>query len=140
MKSNIPPPSDDKGVFVLTCPAHFPFSFARHSWLIVSRGGQLSRWEVLYIKGFREPSWGYLHRDAMKPFSGIPIVPILPARWRSQLLRTFKDAEAERLIQVIESSPQKYPWCERYYVSWVLEQAGIKLKIPRGVGQHYRDV
>jgi hypothetical protein len=125
-------------VFLLSCPAYFPFSFNRHAWFVINKKGVLSRWEILHTRKIGiGMKWGYLYRNAFvaSPFQGLKTVSFFKKRfWKPKLITIIEDGDnalAQRMIETIENSPQHYPWCDIYiltgangntYVKWVLAQ------------------
>ncbi|MEX1027585.1 MAG: DUF3750 domain-containing protein, partial [Candidatus Paceibacterota bacterium] len=69
-------------------------------------------------------SWGHLHRNLLKPSSGVGNGP-------GRLLRRWMGADAVAIAERIEWSPDSYPWRSVYrifpgpnsntYVQWVLQ-------------------
>ena len=48
-------------VFLFSSACTIPISFATHSWFVISKKGELSRWEILMIPRGNETSWKHLH-------------------------------------------------------------------------------
>ena len=99
--------------------------YAHHHWLVTVQGGKRDRWEVWQSRGMCSESWGYLHKNLMAPEEWIGRhAPHLVAEWTRD--------KARELIEKIESSPETYPWIERYrywpgpnsntYVQWILAE------------------
>ena len=61
-------------VFVCYCPAHFPFIFARHTWLVINENGNFSKYEVLFEKN-SDTQKGYIHISTKKVFEGLSALP-----------------------------------------------------------------
>jgi hypothetical protein len=127
-------------VFIFHCPAHAPFVFAVHSWLVCNEKGKLSRWEMLFREN-KDNAWGYLHLNRYAPFEGIEMFSFLDKwQWESELLDKIDGEIAERMIDIIKASQKNYPHSQNYsligtnsntYVQWVLDQAGEKrIKLP----------
>lgn len=122
-------------VFLFTCTATVPFSFAVHPWLVINRKGIITRWEMFWQSSRSPLSWGHLHKNFYPPFHGSEMFfysetyffePVLAG-----LIEGSEDSVAHKMAQFIEDSPQKYPYCDLYslagpnsntYVSWVLNQ------------------
>ena len=148
MKKNLPfeklRRNDLYQVFVFSCPVNFPYSFARHPWVVLNKKGVLSRWEIFWQKDRAAPSWGHLHKDFYPPTQGTRITrfakktPFWPSR-----VDTYIEGEegslAEKIVSFIESSPEKYPYCYKYslfgpnsvtYAQYMLKQfskSGLRL-------------
>jgi hypothetical protein len=128
-------------VFVMNCPAHFPFIFAVHPWFVCNEKGRISRWEILFKKNKKE-DWGYLYKNHDKPFGGIEVFPfLLKIKWSSHLLIKIEGEEAQKIIKAIKESKQNYPYLKKYsllgsnsntYAQWVLNHSkNIKKILPR---------
>lgn len=117
-------------VFLFACPANVPLNFALHTWFVINKQGSISRWEVLFRKIQRKKSWGHLYTDFFSPFQGIEIFTFSQKYfWKGKLLGQIEGETAKRMIEFIESSPTKYPYCYKYflrgpnsntYTQWVL--------------------
>ena len=134
----------DKGktqVFLFTCPGNIPFSFGSHPWFVTNKRGVIARWEILFRKNASSSSWGHLHLNFLPPSQGLGIFPYFEKRfaYRSKLIRHVEGEIAERMIEVIENSPQSYPYKFKFlltgpnsntYAAWVLKsfpESGFKL-------------
>ena len=128
-------------VFLLTCPATMPFSFAVHSWFVCNKKGKLSRWEVLLSKKRCKTSWGHLHLNFLPPSEGIEIIPYLSKfHWgEGKLIGYIEDNVAKRMIDFIEKSKKTYPYCYKYsvigpnsntYIQWIINNFITKLTLP----------
>jgi len=133
-------------VFLFTCPASLPISFAAHPWFVVNKKGALSRWEIFWKqeKEWRA-RWGYLHGDFYPPFQGIPIFyPSERFHWQRLHLRGMVEgsegSDAQRMADLIEASPQNYPYRDEYsffgpnsntYAQWAIDHSpGCGLELP----------
>ena len=132
-------------VFLLSCPAALPVSFASHPWFVVNSKGALSRWDVLLLPRTDWPMrWGHLHKDFFSPFEGVEMLFFTDRyKWKNvKLLGVIEGGEgslAARMAAFIENSPQSYPYCEKYrligpnsntYAQWVLArfpECGLQL-------------
>ncbi len=100
--------------------------FVEHHWFVVRRPGIEDRWEVWQTPNAGGDSWGHLHRNLLRPSSGV-------GNGAGRLLRRWLGDDAVPFVERIESSPTKYPWLSRYrafpgpnsntFVQWVLESA-----------------
>src|SRR3989344_374695 len=144
---------DKYQVFVFTCPAHFPFVFARHPWLVVNKKGTLSRWEVLFRKNLLEQKCNHVHINFLPPWRGIEIFPFVRTfNGKSKLLKIIEGDEnspVRKLIDFIENSKENYPHYSKYflmgpnsntYVKWILNNfPEIEVKLPwNAVGKGYK--
>ena|SRR6185437_1902836 len=135
---------DKYQVLLFTCPATVPFIFARHPWLVVNNRGVVSRWEVFWEPRRSKTSWGHLHKDFYPPTQGIEMFFFSSNFFFGQgtmhgYVEGGEGSVAQKMAEVIESSPQTYPYCNQYalkgpnsntYVQWVLSQfpeSGLKL-------------
>ena len=121
-------------VFILTCPAYIPFSFARHPWFVLNKKGLLSRWEVRHYKNVSNKDLGYIHLNAQPPFQGVNISFFIKKHfWKSKLtgyIEGDENSTAHKIIKLIENSEKVYPYCYKYfffgpnsntYIQWVLD-------------------
>ena len=145
--------NDRYQVFLLSCPAALPVSFASHPWFVVNRKGALSRWDVLLLQRTNwKMRWGHLHKDFFSPFEGVEMFFFTDKyKWSNvTLLGVVEGGEgslAHRMADLIESSPQSYPCSEKYrltgpnsntYAQWILDrfpECGLRLPW-NSVGKH----
>ena len=140
---------DSYQVFLFTCRATIPFAFASHPWFILNKKGVISRWEVFWEANRNKMSWGHLHKDMWPPFQGIEMFFWSEKYfWKSRLSGIVEGPLAERMIELIESSPQAYGYNDRYslpgpnsntYGQWVLDhfpEAGLRLPW-NSFGKHF---
>lgn len=130
---------DKYQVFLFSCPALFPFSFARHPWFVINKKGALARWEIVHKKDCcQSKSWGHLHLDAFPYFKGFGIFHFylryfFESYSKIKLLGQIEGGEgsiAQKIIEFIENSKEAYPYKGRYvltgpnsntYIQWVLD-------------------
>ncbi len=140
-------------VFVFISPAWLPVFFANHSWLVVNKMGNISRWEVLFQrKGKSEHHWGHLHKNFFKPWQGIEVIPFYrKILWPSRLLKlveSYKGSDVEKMVNIIEGSGGIYPYWDKYfslgpnsntYVQFILDKfPEFKIKLPWNcIGKDY---
>jgi hypothetical protein len=109
-------------------------TIAYHYWFVVHRDDRSDRWEVWQsktVKSYhpRHLSWGHLHYNLMDPQAGV-------GNGTSWLATQWEDEEAIQLAQLIEATPDRYPYGDRYflwpgpnsntYVQWILNYACCK--------------
>ena len=134
--------TDRYQVFLLSCPAAIPVSFASHPWFVVNSKGALSRWDVLLLPRMNwKMRWGHLHKDFFSPFEGVEMFFFTDRyKWKNvRLLGVVEGSLAERMATCIENSPQSYPYCEKYrltgpnsntYAQWIIDrfpECGLRL-------------
>ena len=61
-------------VFLFSSACTIPISFATHSWFVISKKGELSRWEILMIPRGNETSWKHLHLNFFVCYGAIFII------------------------------------------------------------------
>jgi hypothetical protein len=126
-------------------------SIAYHYWFVVHRDDRQDRWEVWQHKTVRSHhprhlSWGHLHYNLMAPQAGVGN----GVSWQAT---QWEDEVAIVLAQIIETTPNLYPYCDRYllwpgpnsntYVQWILNHPSFKASSPsfqlswRGWGKHF---
>ena len=91
----------------------FPGIIADHYWLLVfhvNEGNTLQkcdRWEIWQHVHCYDSCWGHLHKNLLDPYQGVGNGP-------SQLIQKWADEEAVSMIKKVESSPQVYPFINKY--------------------------
>ena len=131
-------------IFLFSCPACFPFSFARHTWFVVCRDGDISRWEIFWRPQKWEKRWGHLHKDFYRPVQGIARF-IFSEKILYKKVRLLgkveggEDSLAQQMAELIEASPRIYPFNYEYsligpnsntYSQWIIDRfpsSGLKL-------------
>ena len=90
-----------------------PGILADHYWLLVFHADEgntiqkCDRWEIWQHAHCNESCWGHLHKNLLDPYQGVGNGP-------SQLLQKWTGEEALSLIEKIESSPETYPFINKY--------------------------
>ena len=117
-------------------------AIAVHHWFVIDDCGEQSRWEVWQtanvICNDIGESWDHLHRDLLPLEQGM-------RNGAAYKLEQWTGETARQLIQRIRSSPEQYPWCNKYrywpgpnsntYVQWIL--LGRYSLGRKGLGKHY---
>lgn len=146
---------DSYQVFLFTCPATFPYSFARHPWFVVNRKGVLSRWEIFWRPAYPHLlRWGHLHKDFYPPLQGIEKYFLSHEHfWKTiSLVGCVEGGEgslAHEMAKYIEDSGETYPYCREYslkgpnsntYVQWVLNRfPDCTIRLPwNAIGKRYK--
>ena len=87
--------------------------FANHHWLLVLRGVDgnhcetCDRWEVWQHANQNDSCWGHLHKNLLAPCQGVGNGP-------SRAIKQWADDDAKAIIEIIESSPDSYPFNQKY--------------------------
>jgi hypothetical protein len=106
--------TDKYQVFVFCCPALIPVNFARHPWFVLNKKGEVSRYEINYLK----KNNSYLLKDCLPPFQGIEYASFIKNHfWKAKLLGFIEgdeDSVAQKAIEFIENSQNTYPHCDKY--------------------------
>ena len=118
--------------------------FADHHWFLVLRGvdgkhyESCDRWEVWQHANQSGSCWGHLHKNLLAPLQGVGNGP-------SRVIGQWQDDEAFAIIGKIESSPENYPFNEKYrywpgpnsntFAQWVIRDR-MELGI-RAIGKRY---
>lgn len=134
-------------VFILCCPAYFPFNFFRHPWFVLNEKGNISRWEIRHSVNKKDNS--HLFVNNQLPFEGINKTILIKSKWNVELLKFLEGDIAEKIISFIEETKEKYPYLNDYYfngpnsntyLSWVLNNySEINLKLSRRfIGKNYK--
>lgn len=133
-------------VFILCCPAYFPFNFFRHPWLVLNKKGVISRWEVRHSA--HTGTKNHLFVNNQSPFEGINKSFFIKSKWKPKLLKKVEGELAEEIISFVENSKENYPYVYKYkgvgpnsntYIQWVLNKfSDIDLKLSwRFIGKQY---
>jgi hypothetical protein len=121
-------------VCVYTTPANIPAGFlARHAFIVVSRFGVLSRYEVLFQK--KRKTGGYVYKDFLPPLSGLPVFFFSKKYcFKSKCIGCIEgdaNSVARHAADLIEDTLSSYPYKNSYnllgtnsntYVDWILKQ------------------
>lgn len=139
--------NDKYQVFVMCCPAYFPFNFFRHPWVVLNKKGEVSRWEVRFHKDKNDKA--HLYLNAQPPFEGIDKTLLIKSKWEADMLGFIEGDNALKAIEFIEKSKENYPYINKYcglgpnsntYMQWILNnfpEFNIKLSW-RFIGKNYR--
>jgi len=131
-------------VFIFSSKAVFPFSFARHTWIVLAEKGKISRWEVMFLKDYGGKRWGHLNFNAFKPTIGMRLSRYHKNfHWKSRLegsLEGKKGSTAEKINKFLKDCQKKYPFTYKYFLpspssntftQWVLDNfPEAKIKLP----------
>ncbi len=139
-------------VFLMTCPASLPLSFAPHPWFVVNKKGVLFRSGISWkLKSEMSPELfkghpciecsGYLHKDTQPALKGCNIFPFFyQFAWTGRVCGKSEGEEAQKMIEIIENAYTHYPYCNEYsllgpnsatYIKWVLSHfPKTQLKLP----------
>ena len=127
---------DKYQVFIMYCPAYFPFNFFRHPWIVINKKGEISRYEIRHALNKINNSHFFVNNQF--PFEGIQKTLFVDKKWEASLLEYVEGDFAEKIIRVIENTFLVYPYCNKYfgigpnsntYLRWILNQFP-ELKIP----------
>ena len=138
---------DEYQVFVLCCPAYFPFNFFRHPWFVLNDKGKISRLEVRHSINKKDQS--HLFVDNQPPFEGINKTILVNNKWKAKLLGSVEGDIAKNVIEYIKNTQINYPYKNKYcwngpnsntYVRWILDQfPEFKIKLSaRFIGKNYK--
>ncbi len=124
--------------------AKIPFigKIAVHYWYAVLQGHQSTRWEVWQTPHLCKESWGHLHKNLMPFESGV-------GNGESWLATQWEGEMAEKLAEIIDNTPETYPYKYLYryfpgpnsntYVQWILNQANCNYCLSiKGIGKGYK--
>lgn len=145
-------------IFLFSCSAVFPLNFFfNHSWFVIVKDGNISRWEVRFETNDKNPITGkHLHFNTSKPFVGTSIAPYVYKHllWKPSLLKYIDGREgslAQKMYDFIENSDKKYKYKNNYfptgpncntYIQWILNsfpEFDIKLSW-RFIGKKYKNL
>lgn len=134
-------------VFIMCCPAYFPFNFFRHPWIVLNKKGEISRWEIKHF--INKENNTHLFVNNQPPFEGINKTTLIKAKWSSKVLKVLEGEIALKVIALVEKTKEEYQYLDRYcfngpnsntYLSWVLRSfPEIDLKLSwRFIGKNYK--
>jgi len=144
---------DRSQIFVFSSRAMVPLSLARHTWIVSVDKGKISRWEILFLRGYKGKEWGHLHLNALTPTRGMRIFLYRKNFfWKSKLIGSLegkKGSTAEKISDFLKDCPRKYPLTHKYFLpapdsntftQWVLDKfPEWKIKLPwNAFGKGYR--
>ena len=129
-----PQSHDHYQVFFYTCPAHRPFSFAIHPWVVTVSKGVTTRWEVIHREYKGKERYGYVYKNFYtNPSQGIKKHSFSSEYWEAKLIGSLNGDEkstAKQVIDFIEKMTPFYPHQENYslypgpnsntYIAWIL--------------------
>ena len=120
-----------------------PGIIADHNWLLVfhtteGKRQECDRWEVWQRANQNETCWGHLHKNLLTPYQGVGNGP-------SRLIHEWIGKEALSIAERIKSSPEVYPFINKYsywpgpnsntFAQWIV-RGKIKLG-SRAIGKSY---
>lgn len=138
-----------------TCPAHKPFHFAVHPWIVIIKNGIATRWEVLYMKnkGIKNVV-SYVYKNLYTETTrGITTTKTGIEHWPSKQIGHIQGGEtslAHRMYDFIDTMAPHYPYADRYhlfpgpnsnsFIAWILREfPEADIKLPwNAFGKHYR--
>lgn len=138
---------DEYQVFVLCCPAYFPFNFFRHPWFVLNDKGKISRWEVRHSINKKDQS--HLFVDNQPPFEGINKTILINSKWQTQLIGSIEGEIAKEVINYIKNTKENYISFNKYnwngpnsntYVESILNKfPEFKIKLSsRFIGKNFK--
>lgn len=141
-------PEYQVSLFVSRC--NLPIFFAVHPWFVVRENGQVTRYEVRFIKDKANQGSPYIHVNFLGPYTGLGVLPPMFSgpRWKAKLVGNVSGPEASKVIEIIISSHNTYPFIAQSglfgpnsntYAQWILNQCPeFKVKLPRNAfGKNY---
>jgi hypothetical protein len=135
-------------VFIMYCPAYFPFNFFRHPWIVLNKKGEIYRWEIRHLKNKDNT---YLYINNQPQFEGINKTIFIKSKWNAKMLGFVEGEIALNVIDFIEKSKENYPYINRYcgfgpnsntFIQWILNkfpEFNVKLSW-RFIGKGYNKI
>ena len=149
----LPKNNDLYQVYFFTCPAHIPFHFAIHSWIVTVKNNEIHRWEIIHRKYNNKEHFGYVYKNFYtNPTQGIKKYSLSSEYWNATLLGSISGDEkslAKQVVDFIEEMTLFYPYQENYslypgpnsntYVAWIIKKfPELKIKLPwNAFGKNY---
>lgn len=147
------PHSDSKyQVYFFSCPAHIPFHFALHLWIVTVGPTGITRFEVLHSKRTNVKHYGYVYLNYCPATRGLRRRRGSKEFWKSKLLGSITGDDkslAEQMVNFIHNYSKDYPYKDTYrifpgpnsnsYVGWILSQfPEAQINIPwNALGKNY---
>lgn len=107
-------------VFLFKSRAIFPFIFAMHSWFVLNKKGEISRWEVEFASSYKNRvgiRFGYLHKNLCPIFQGTEVITYMDDIFHPATLLGIVEGEvALKMIDFISNSPKTYKYQNRYHI------------------------
>lgn len=140
----LPQSSDIYQVHFYTCPAHKPFHFARHPWVVTVSPAGTHRWEIIHKIIENKENFGYVYKNYYSdPMQGIKQYSGSSKYWESTLIGSVMgntNSLAERMVNFIHTYSSDYLHKDTYhlypgpnsntYINWILKkfpEANIQL-------------
>lgn len=138
-------------VFILSSSLYYPFNFIRHNWIVTSKKGKITRYDIWEKKTTpAKETYGFVKIGIMRPWTGLAKNILTKffkvekkARYRSRLegkIEGNKDSLAYIMCNFIEKEAKNYYFKDRYstlgpncntFVQWFLDkfpEANIELR------------
>jgi hypothetical protein len=132
-------------VYFYICPAHIPFHFAVHPWVVTVKNGISTRWEIIHRKYDGKERFGYVYKNFYtNPTQGIKKKLTSSDYWDATLIASlsgYQKSQAQRIVDFIEYQSPHYPYKDIYkffpgpnsntYIGWILKEfPTIEIKLP----------
>lgn len=95
-------------VFLLNSRCAFPLWFVKHHYFLVSKKGELTRYEIAFEKNKKQKELGHLHINTREPLEGINVFLGINWKWKTQLVNQVEGKTADKLIKILEKTPEEY--------------------------------
>lgn len=132
----LPQSNEPFQVYLFTCPAHKPFHFARHPWVVIVKDNNIYRYEITHKKDASKKHFGFVHVNYFDdPCTGIGKKHGSQEKWESTLIGSVTGKSgslAERMVDFIETYSPDYLHKDRYilypgpnsntYIAWILNK------------------
>jgi hypothetical protein len=134
-------------IFIVCCPAYFPFNFFRHLWIVLNKKGEIFRYEIRHY--INEKDGSHLFINNQSAFEGIIKFPYLKRKWNVNMLKYLEGDTAQKIIDFVEKTKIVYPYIKNYYfsgpnsntyINWILKRfPEVELKLSwRFIGKDYK--
>mgnify|MGYP000865030083 CR=1 FL=1 len=105
-------------VYFYICPAHIPFHFAVHPWIVTVKNGISTRWEIIHRKYDGKERFGYVYKNFYtNPTQGIKKKLTSSDYWDATLIASlsgYEKSQAQRIVDFIEYQSPHYPYKDIY--------------------------
>lgn len=133
MKSTLEKPYH---VYFFICPAHIPFHFAVHPWVVTISPTKTDRFEIIHRQSPNRKHFGYIYKNYYRdPKQGIKKHPTSYDYWSSTEIAHISGDEnsiAREMVDFIQTHSPDYIYKDTYhifpgpnsntYIQWILSK------------------
>lgn len=152
----LPKSTEDFQVYFYTSPAHKPFHFAVHPWVVTVHKGLINRWEIIHKKYNNKTRSGFVYKNFYtNPTQGIKQSYFADTCWSPEKVTLIggitgnKNSLAAKMLIFIETQAFHYEHKNQYtiwpgpnsntFAQWILDQfPDAQIMLPwNAIGKNY---